>query len=76
MDENEFEIASNTAERIRAEGLASVRARLAPQSHPDFDGVHCVDCEAKLPRLRLDMGRVRCTDCQDLLDRQQKRKAA
>lgn len=44
--------------------LDKVKARLAPESHPDFDGGSCVDCSDAIPQARLDMGRVRCVPCQ------------
>ena len=42
-----------------------------PESHPDFDGVHCVepDCEIEIPTARLALGKVRCVDCQELLEK-------
>lgn len=76
MDEREFEIASNTTERLHAEGVAMVQLRLAPQHHPDFDGAHCLDCETPLPALRLEMGRIRCVECQTSLDARLKRRLA
>jgi hypothetical protein len=41
---------------------------LAPQTHPDFDGEHCVDCGIEIPAKRLAWGRVRCTDCESILE--------
>lgn len=46
----------------------------APQSHPDFDGVHCVDCDEELPKERLDSGRVRCTTCQSDIEKRAKKR--
>lgn len=42
------------------------RAAAAPESHPDFDGKHCVeeDCGVKIPAPRRALGRIRCVDCQ------------
>jgi len=47
------------------------RAMFAPESHPDFDGLHCVeeDCGVVLPLERLKLHRIRCTSCQEDLDR-------
>lgn len=45
---------------------------LAPQTHPDFDGAHCVDCETEIPAKRLAWGRVRCTDCEAILELKKK----
>lgn len=39
-----------------------------PETHPDFDGVHCVECDQEIPAQRLAMLRVRCTHCQSILE--------
>lgn len=52
--------------------LAAVRANLAPQEHPAFDGSHCLDCDNLIPRERLEMGRMRCVSCQGALERNTK----
>ena len=50
------------------ESLTKVK-RFTPEYHPDFDGIHCVDCPEEIPKERLDYGRVRCFDCQSLLEK-------
>lgn len=50
-----------------------VRDAAAPQSHPEFDGKHCVGlwqqaCGEKIPAARLKLGRVRCVACQEVID--------
>jgi hypothetical protein len=40
-----------------------------PETHPGFDGWHCVDCEDEIPAKKLGLGRVRCMDCQGHKDR-------
>lgn len=45
--------------------LKNQRAKSAPESHPDFDGLHCVECEEEIPAPRLLWGRVRCVGCQE-----------
>lgn len=42
------------------------RALAAPETHPDFDGRHCVeeDCGEPIPDERLSLGKVRCISCQ------------
>ena len=45
------------------------------KENPDFDGVHCVDCEVELHMVRIQMGRVRCVDCQEWLDHAEKMRA-
>lgn len=44
-----------------------------PQVHPDFDGMHCVECDIEIPKLRLDAGRVRCVECQQEIETESKR---
>lgn len=45
------------------------------QSHPNFDGVHCVnpDCEDDLPEARIKLGRIYCVSCQEIIDKKSKR---
>jgi len=45
-------------------GIAAARRANAPETHPDFDGVTCIDCGDDIPKARLDMGRIRCVRCQ------------
>ena len=67
--------ASQISEQIRDGEVKAAMALAAPERHPGFDGVHCVerDCEVELPPERLAIGRIRCVDCQtrkELRDRQ------
>lgn len=68
MDEWHYERAERIAEAARAEAEADARAAAAPQHHPDFDGLHCIepDCGAEIPAGRLALGKIRCVDCQAL----------
>lgn len=62
-------------QQLREQAAIQERARLLarPETHPDFDGSHCVDCDDELPAFRLKIGRVRCVDCQQAIeDRQDK----
>lgn len=45
---------------------------LKAQTHPDFDGEHCVDCDAEIPAARLKWGRVRCTMCEGIIEHKKK----
>lgn len=54
------------------QALAKIQAKLAPESHPDFDGVHCIDCEKEIPAARLGMGKIRCVYCQSILEARSK----
>lgn len=46
-----------------------------PQTHPDFDGVHCLECDVEIPQKRLEAGRIRCVDCQEEADEAARRSA-
>lgn len=48
--------------------LAKVKAKLAPETHPDFDGKTCLECGDKIPKARLAMGKIRCVHCQTALE--------
>lgn len=53
----------------QAEIIRRAREMNRPQTHPDFDGVHCVDCDIEIPPRRLAAtGSVRCVDCQQHLE--------
>ncbi len=52
----------------RESSLAAALQHIKPQTHPDFDGVNCLDCSDPLPDIRLRMGRIRCVYCQELLE--------
>jgi hypothetical protein len=54
------------------DALERIRARVQPETHPDFDGVHCVECDDALPAARLALGRVRCVVCQSAIERDAK----
>lgn len=50
------------------------RARLAnaPETHPDFDGQHCIDCGEEIPAPRLALFKIRCVECQRALEAQRR----
>jgi RNA polymerase-binding transcription factor DksA len=50
--------------------LEAAREKTRPQSHPNFDGEHCVDCADPIPPERLAFGRVRCVACQEIIERE------
>lgn len=65
------DIANDTLEVCQADALRRQLGSSAPETHPDFDGTHCVndDCGIVIPAKRLALGRVRCVDCQGALER-------
>jgi RNA polymerase-binding transcription factor DksA len=69
MNEADFEHAAWLDEMARASGEAAARKANAPQTHPDFDGEHCVECGDDMPRERLAIFKVRCVLCQTRLER-------
>lgn len=69
---------ADSAQHNQLRELAEVqrRALLAnrPETHPDFDGKHCVECDVVIPRERLALKKVRCVHCQrDLEERNARR---
>lgn len=62
------DIAGDTIEVCLADAERRARGKSAPESHPDFDGSHCVEenCGIPIPKARLALGKVRCVDCQSL----------
>lgn len=61
--------ANSLAAALTDRAIAEARkAANAPETHPDFDGVHCVECDTPIPEKRLAMQKVRCAFCQQLLE--------
>lgn len=52
-----------------AQSAKLARERSAPETHPEFDGVHCVDCDIEIPAQRLALHKVRCVHCQEDLEK-------
>lgn len=65
------EAAQLTAEITNAAIAAAARAN-EPESHPDFDGENCLDCDNPIPPRRLEMGKIRCVHCQSKIEQCQK----
>lgn len=63
--------AGETAQLFLDADIAAARGKSGPDSHPNFDGLHCVeeDCGVEIPQARLDHGRVRCVDCASLMEK-------
>lgn len=66
---DELETASHLQEQMNLAGRRAAEAAMAPQTHPDFDGAHCLDCDVDMPAVRLAYGRIRCTACQVAADK-------
>lgn len=69
---DEGDIASALERGFIAHALNKHKEKVAAESHPDFDGETCLDCGADIPKLRLEMGRIRCVDCQTELEKRNK----
>lgn len=63
------DIAAAFQARLNSDAEARARGKSAPETHPDFNGLNCVDCGEVIHPVRLAAGRVRCTECQDFLER-------
>ena len=59
----------------QAEISRRAREMNRPQTHPDFDGLHCLVCDVEIPAKRLEAGRIRCVDCQEEADEEARRSA-
>lgn len=64
-----FDTAQAFQARLNSDAESRARGKSAPETHPDFDGYHCVDCGEGVHPVRLAMGKVRCFECQDFLER-------
>lgn len=64
-----FDTAQAFQARLNSDAEARARGKSAPETHPEFDGYHCVDCAEAIHPVRLAMGKVRCMECQDFLER-------
>lgn len=68
MDEWQYELAEKNENQAKERRLSQIALENAPQSHPDFDGEHCISCGDTIPQGRLDIGKIRCVDCQSILE--------
>lgn len=69
---DEGDLASAYERGFIQEALNRHKEKLAPETHPDFDGETCIGCGVDIPVLRLNMGKIRCVDCQDKLEKRKK----
>lgn len=70
------DIANERAEQHLEKALAQQQARSGPESHPDFDGEHCIACDDEIPAARLALGKIRCVACQSRLEAQRRMRSA
>ncbi|MGA0955542.1 MAG: hypothetical protein ACO3SN_07200, partial [Burkholderiaceae bacterium] len=75
-NENYFELtdesdrASAIETQFNEDALEQARRKTAPETSPDFDGVHCIDCGESIVAARLKLGKISCIDCQTILEKQ------
>lgn len=69
---DEIDDAQTVNELHQEVSLAEARAKTAPETHPDFDGKHCVECGEEIPPGRLALGKVRCVECQTVIEKKAK----
>lgn len=69
MDEKYLEMAEAQEQMQRDRALHEARQRAAPETHPDFDGKHCIECDAEIPSGRLALKRVKCIECQEATEK-------
>lgn len=58
------DVAGDTVDHCTADAVARQMGKSAPETHPDFDGWHCVECCEPIHPARLALGKVRCLGCQ------------
>lgn len=59
-----LDIAAELQQKYNDDALAEIARKNLPETHPDFDGKHCIGCGEDMPPLRLQMKRIRCVHCQ------------
>lgn len=66
-DMDQLEVAADLQDELNRRGLQLVRDALHNNAHPDFDGMHCMDCGEEIAegRRRLLPNCDHCTDCQE-----------
>lgn len=69
MTEWHYERLAHQQETLMNSAIAAASKAAGPQTHPDFDGVHCLECDSEIPQQRLAMGRIYCVPCQSLKER-------
>lgn len=71
LDEGEQAQLLQLQEQARISLLA--RELNKPEYSPDFDGVHCIDCDDELPLVRIKHGYIRCVFCKEIIENKQNR---
>ncbi len=69
MDEWQLEIAARNEQAAREEAEKAAHLAMVPETHPFYDGKHCVGCGEPILKARREMGKVRCVPCQTFKER-------
>lgn len=69
-DEGDWAQNQQLQEQARTAELA--RQANKPETHPDFDGIHCIECDKVIPSERLKLHKIRCVNCQQDLEKRKK----
>lgn len=79
IEENDFtevydeaEIASAFEMSFTAQKLKEFQEKNKPETHPDFDGKHCIDCDGEIIKERLALNKIRCVTCQEIIEKRRK----
>ena len=73
---DETDAASIFQMQENASALEACRAKLVAETHPDFDGTHCVQCGNVIPKPRPRMGLVHLVEVQRALEVKNKQNTA
>lgn len=66
-DETEF---AQHMEQVQTnEAVKNAVAKARPEYHPEFDGVHCIECDEEIPQARLKLQKIRCIHCQSEIEK-------
>lgn len=62
------DLADARIEQHLADALTRQVGKSAPETHPDFDGERCIQCNETIPLARLSLHKIRCVQCQSALE--------
>lgn len=63
-----LDMASRHEEAFTALALKAAAKNLERETHPDFDGQHCMECGNEIEDGRLKLHKIRCIECQRAIE--------
>jgi RNA polymerase-binding transcription factor DksA len=70
---DEGDIASVIEMGFISNAIKNHQNKLKAEMNPDFDGIHCIDCDEEIPPKRLEIvGVQRCIECQTIYEKKKK----